>query len=99
MPTLDVTAGSLMHSPNGPRPANAPVTAMQRALSVPEYREFFALLPVYGESYEQNLESWRQLLRWAAADPRRWSLYPASIALCLAQVNTGVRKPPETCAP
>jgi hypothetical protein len=88
MPTFDISDGSWMYSPRYRRPANLP-KAIQGDLTVAEYRDFFAHLPVAGASYEEQLASWRGLLRWGEADPRRWTLYPAALALCGAERNLG----------
>jgi hypothetical protein len=50
-------------------------------LTVAEYREFFAHLPLSGDTRAEMAARRRRLFRWADADPRRWSLYPAAFEL------------------
>jgi hypothetical protein len=88
MPTFDVTPRAWTYSPTEPRPVNLPPT-VQGALTISEYRDFFAHVPTTGTSPEARQATWRRMLSWADADPRRWTLYPAAGELCAALVNTG----------
>jgi hypothetical protein len=88
MPTFDISDGSWLYSPRHRRPVNLPNT-IQGALTVAEYRDFFAHLPIAGTSYDEMSASWRGLLRWGEAEPRRWALYPAALELCAAERNLG----------
>lgn len=81
MPTFDVAVGDWTYSP-GRSPAGA--TPSRGALSVAEYRELFARLPVVGAPPDERRSRALALLRWGDEDPRRWVRHPAASALCRA---------------
>jgi hypothetical protein len=86
LPTFDVNPGTWTYSPLERRPTNLS-PSVQGALTITEYRDYFAHLPREDASYEQTKASWRSLLKWAEADPRRRTLYPVAMELCAARVN------------
>jgi hypothetical protein len=86
LPTFDLSAGAWTYSPQEPRPTNLD-PSVQGVLTILEYRDYFAHLPLAGSSREAREASWRRLLEWAEADPRRWTLYPPAPELCAAVVN------------
>jgi hypothetical protein len=88
IPTIDVTGGSWMYSPQQRRPVNLP-PGVQGGLSLPEYRDFFAHLPQSPGTYEDQRAARNRLLIWGDAVPRRWTLFPAAGELCAAAM--GVR--------
>jgi hypothetical protein len=90
MPTFDVSRGAWTYSPSERRPINLPPT-VQGVLTIEEYRDFFSHLQVAASTHEEMKASWRRLLNWAEADPRRWTLYPANGELCVAVANLEAR--------
>ena len=87
MPTFDVTDGGWTYSPSERAPVNLPPA--QGTVTISEYRDLFAHLPIIGASYNNWQLSWRALLRWGDADARRWTLYPAGSLLCNAAASLG----------
>jgi hypothetical protein len=81
MPTFDVSDGSWLYAPRYRRPVNVP-KRITEDMTVVEYRDYFHHLPVLGATRPEQETSWRALVRWADADPRRWTLYPAALELC-----------------
>ncbi|MDF2774150.1 MAG: hypothetical protein K0S86_3647 [Geminicoccaceae bacterium] len=99
MPTFDISEGAWMYSPRYRRPVNLP-RPIRGDLTVAEYGDFFAHLPVAGASHDEQMARWRGVLRWGEADPRRWTLYPAALALCAAERMVGdITRWRERCEP
>ena len=85
-PTFDVEVGAWLYSPTIPRPRNAEFAAL-RMMSVGEYKELLALLPLQDGSDTEEEVAFERLLAWGSARPERWSMYPAFVHLCSASVS------------
>jgi hypothetical protein len=73
-PTFDMLSGGWTYSPDETQPGSNPSNAM----SIAEYRPYFRLLPVRPGTQADTCGSWRNLIAWAAANPKLAAKYPAS---------------------
>jgi hypothetical protein len=96
LPTIDVAPGSLWYSPTARLPVNLepPIT---RPMTVPEYLELYARLPVIGGDRTAWVESNARLLAWGDSLPELWRLHPSASVLCMALQNSVSNPNPRLC--
>lgn len=80
IPTYDVEFGDWLYHAGERRPDDRTIGSLTAA----EYAELYELWPEVGASRETAIASLESIIRWGAAAPGRWDLWPARLVLCQA---------------